>query len=171
MHSVIRPIISSLPLYKIGEVAEGLAYLHISSVIHGDLTGSNVLLTNDLKAQLCDFGLSTVVMQSDSQTPGSFTSGLGGAVRWADSALFAGLHTASEDDEWHPPPLTYKSDVYSLGSVILEVGFVLQSSTSHPLPELSPQILSGRQPYHYIATDAQVVIELHKGNKPRRRTQ
>ncbi|KAG6913095.1 hypothetical protein DXG01_009699, partial [Tephrocybe rancida] len=29
-------------------------------------------------------------------------------------------------------------------------------------------ILSGRIPYHYIRVDAQVVIELHKGNKPRR---
>jgi serine/threonine protein kinase len=109
-------------------------------------------------------------MQSDSQTPDSFTSGLGGAVRWADSALFSGLHTASEEEEWHPPPLTYKSDVYSLGSVILEVSSVLCSciscAVSDPL-----QILSGRQPYHYIATDAQVVIELHKGNKPRRPTQ
>lgn len=137
-----------------GEVAEGLAYLHLCSIIHGDLTGSNVLLTSDLRAQLSDFGLSTIVMQSDAQTPDSFTSGLGGAVRWADSALFAGLHTAGDagDEEWKPPPLTYKSDVYSLGSVMLE-------------------ILSGRQPYHYIATDAQVVIELHKGNKPRRPAQ
>ena len=39
------------------------------------------------------------------------------------------------------------------------------------LSDFALQILSGRQPYHYIATDAQVVIELHKGNKPRRPTQ
>lgn len=62
-------------------------------------------------------------MQSDAHTPDSFTSGLGGAVRWADAALFAGMHSAvdSEEDEWKPPPVTYKSDVYSLGSVMLEV--------------------------------------------------
>jgi hypothetical protein len=34
----------------------------------------------------------------------------------------------------------------------------------------STQILSGRMPYFYIKTDAQVVIEIHKGNKPRRPT-
>lgn len=30
------------------------------------------------------------------------------------------------------------------------------------------KLLSGRIPYHYIYSDAQVVIELHKGVKPRR---
>jgi hypothetical protein len=30
------------------------------------------------------------------------------------------------------------------------------------------QILSGRIPYFYIKGDAQVVIEIHMGNKPRR---
>lgn len=111
------------------------------SIIHGDLTGSNILLTSDLKAQISDFGLSTVVMESESQTPDSFTSGLGGAVRWADSALFAGLHTASDDGEWQPPPLTYKSDVYSLGSVMLEVRSIpklLLSTRAEPYPDLDP---------------------------------
>lgn len=36
---------------------------------------------------------------------------------------------------------------------------------------LRSQILSGRIPYHYIRTDAHVVIELHKGHKPRRPAQ
>ncbi|KAF9013173.1 hypothetical protein BDQ17DRAFT_1342921 [Cyathus striatus] len=30
------------------------------------------------------------------------------------------------------------------------------------------EILTGRVPYHYIRTDAQVVIELYQGKKPRR---
>ncbi|KAJ7228136.1 hypothetical protein B0H12DRAFT_1003901, partial [Mycena haematopus] len=48
--------------------------------------------------------------------------------------------------------LTLRSDIYSFGSVTLE-------------------ILSGRMPYFYIKTDAQVVIEIYKGNKPRRPSQ
>ncbi|EAU86182.2 TKL/TKL-ccin protein kinase [Coprinopsis cinerea okayama7 len=131
----------------IGEIMEGLQYLHLCSIIHGDLTGSNILLDTNLTAYVCDFGLSAVVLDTDTHTRASFTSHLGGAVRWTDSCFFENLD--EENKEWSAPPLTYKSDVYSLGCVMLE-------------------ILSGRPPYHYIALDAQVVIELHKGNKPRR---
>ncbi|TFK27549.1 TKL/TKL-ccin protein kinase [Coprinopsis marcescibilis] len=135
-------------LRMINEIAEGLSYLHMCSIIHGDLTGANVLLDANLKAQVCDFGLSVIVIETETQSRVSFTSQLGGSVRWADSGLFVNLD-GDESEEWRAPVMTYKSDVYSLGSVMLET-------------------LSGRPPYHYIATDAQVVIELHKGNKPRR---
>lgn len=80
-------------------------------------------------------------MQSNqAHTPESFTNGLGGAVRWADAALFAGMHggslvaspTGGEDEEgdqvWRPPPVTFKSDVYSFGSVMLEVRFLQSPS-------------------------------------------
>ncbi|KAF5382664.1 hypothetical protein D9615_002721 [Tricholomella constricta] len=124
------------------EVAEGLSYLHSRSIIHGDLTGSNILITDDGKACLCDFGLSSIVVEFHGTS--YFTSTIGGAVRWADALLYR-LHP----EDGQPPAVSKHSDIYSFGSVMLEV-------------------LSGRIPYHYIRTDAQVVIELHRGTKPRR---
>ncbi|KAJ6620438.1 hypothetical protein B0H10DRAFT_2215964 [Mycena sp. CBHHK59/15] len=125
------------------EVADGLNYLHDNSIVHGDLTGSNILIDDEGKARLCDFGLSSIVVEFCGTS--SLTSCIGGAVRWADSSLYS----LSEDQV---PAITTRSDIYSFGSVTLE-------------------ILSGRIPYHYVRTDAQVVIEIHKGNKPRRPAQ
>ncbi|KAI0786618.1 kinase-like domain-containing protein [Abortiporus biennis] len=55
------PAITELePLVKtwMVHVAEGLDYLHQEGVTHGDLHIDNVLLTDELDAQICDFGLS-----------------------------------------------------------------------------------------------------------------
>ncbi|KAF9265052.1 hypothetical protein L218DRAFT_924853 [Marasmius fiardii PR-910] len=123
------------------EVAEGLEYLHSFGIVHGDLTGCNVLVDSEGRASLGDFGLSGLMADFHE---GHFSSNFGGAVRWADASFY---RLDYEEDQM--PKLSTHSDIYSLGSVILE-------------------ILSGRIPYHYVRSDAQVVIELHKGNKPRR---
>ncbi|KAJ7760420.1 kinase-like domain-containing protein [Mycena metata] len=40
------------------EIAQGLEYLHSHDIVHGDLRGSNILITQDWSACLADFGLS-----------------------------------------------------------------------------------------------------------------
>ncbi|KAJ7085379.1 TKL/TKL-ccin protein kinase [Mycena belliarum] len=137
-------------LQMLCEVADGLHYLHENSIVHGDLTGSNILIDDEGKVKLCDFGLSSIVVELCGTS--SLTSGIGGAVRWADASLY----TLSTDDDAKTDTkataaITTRSDIYSFGSVTLE-------------------ILSGRIPYHYLR-DIQVVIEVHKGNKPRRPAQ
>ncbi|KAF9022811.1 kinase-like protein [Hymenopellis radicata] len=128
------------------DVAHGLNYLHSLDIVHGDLTGSNILVNDKGQAVLCDFGLSSILAEFQGQS--CVTSNIGGAVRWADAALFR--YTQNNDvDNDEPPLVTPLSDIYSFGSVTLE-------------------ILSGRIPYHYVRSDAQVIIELHRGNKPRR---
>ncbi|KAL4265525.1 Protein kinase domain-containing protein [Pleurotus pulmonarius] len=123
------------------QVASGLSYLHSFGIVHGDLTGSNILINDEGDACLCDFGLSSIASEfQDSPT----TLGVAGSVRWADARL-----TLAAFSDGETLSVTTCNDIYSFGSVMLE-------------------ILSGRIPYHYIRADAQVVIELHKGNKPRR---
>ncbi|KAF9502060.1 hypothetical protein BDN71DRAFT_1459245 [Pleurotus eryngii] len=123
------------------QVASGLSYLHSFGIVHGDLTGSNILINDEGDACLCDFGLSSIASEfQDSPT----TLGVAGSVRWADARI-----TLAAFSDGETLTVTTCNDIYSFGSVMLE-------------------ILSGRIPYHYIRADAQVVIELHKGNKPRR---
>ncbi|KAJ7923525.1 kinase-like domain-containing protein, partial [Mycena leptocephala] len=38
-------------------LASGICYLHSENVVHGDLTGSNILLTEEYDLQISDFGL------------------------------------------------------------------------------------------------------------------
>lgn len=40
------------------DIANGLAYMHSLNIIHGDLNPSNVLIGNDGRSVICDFGLS-----------------------------------------------------------------------------------------------------------------
>ena len=47
----------------LGDVARGLIYLHSLSIIHRDISPSNVLLTSGLEAKIGDFGVSKSVMR------------------------------------------------------------------------------------------------------------
>ncbi|KAH6912739.1 TKL/TKL-ccin protein kinase [Coprinopsis sp. MPI-PUGE-AT-0042] len=113
----------------------------------------NILLDKDLKVQISDVGISSVMEEMDSETKNEmpFTPVSARSVaRWRDSCFYEvpdGFGNGKS--QWMPPPPTAKTDVYSLGSVMLE-------------------ILSGLPPYHYIAMDDQVVIELQNGHLPQR---
>ncbi|KAF9642025.1 kinase-like protein [Thelephora ganbajun] len=43
------------------QVAKGLQYLHSFEIIHGNLKGANVLISESGKAQICDYGLSPII--------------------------------------------------------------------------------------------------------------
>ncbi|KZP25091.1 kinase-like protein, partial [Athelia psychrophila] len=123
------------------EIAAGLSYLHASGVVHGDLTGANILVADDGSACLCDFGLSSIA--TEFQGTSYITSTMGGNVRWLASEL---LYVA---EDGIIPMVNTHSDVYSYGSVTLE-------------------ILSGQLPFPYLPREAQVIMQLYSGIKCRR---
>ncbi|KAF9228878.1 kinase-like protein [Gyrodon lividus] len=124
------------------DAAAGLGYLHSCSVVHGDLTGSNILVAASGRAQLSDFGLSSIVVEF--QGTSYLSSSVNGTTRWAAPEIFT-----MQDDEssvWVP---TEQSDIYSFGSIIL-------------------QVLSGEVPYADLKRDVQVLLALSQGVKPSR---
>ncbi|KAG8899135.1 hypothetical protein FRB99_006899, partial [Tulasnella sp. 403] len=86
------------------ETADALKYLHEQNIIHGDVKGSNVLLSQSIHVLLCDFGMSRSVNDNtQSQLRG------GGSNRWMAPEI------------WECKGKTLKSDVFSFGITTYEV--------------------------------------------------
>lgn len=91
------------------EVAAAMAYLHARNVLHGDLTGNNVLLTasdrdsRHFSAKVADFGLSRV-LHGEAVTTRTY----GTITHMSAELLVDGL-------------LTKAADVYSFGVVVWEM--------------------------------------------------
>ncbi|KZV95678.1 kinase-like protein, partial [Exidia glandulosa HHB12029] len=89
------------------DVTTGLAFLHEYPVVHGDIKGGNVLISDDGVARLCDFGLSRLLVEhSQSITH----TGVRGSSRWMAPELFL-------DGERH----SSYSDIWAMGCLLLEV--------------------------------------------------
>ncbi|KAF4593620.1 hypothetical protein EYR40_008408 [Pleurotus pulmonarius] len=89
------------------EVSLGMTYLHSQGIIHADLKGSNVLVGDDRKAVIADFGLSRLQDQIASAT--TRTKKASGTLRWMAPELL--------DAE----PLDKPADVYSFALLAWEL--------------------------------------------------
>ncbi|KAG9092276.1 hypothetical protein FRC06_000165 [Ceratobasidium sp. 370] len=63
------------------QVATALDYLHRIDVVHGDIKGANVLISNEGYAQLTDFGSSMLKHSTMQFTGASFRPSF--SLRWA----------------------------------------------------------------------------------------
>lgn len=91
-----------------------MAYLHglEHPIAHGSIRPEDILITDDLKAVLCDFGHSRVMMPEPLHT--GFTTEDGAiAPRFAAKELLL-----------DPAKATPMSDVYGMGGTILVVRFL-----------------------------------------------
>lgn len=81
------------------------------TVVHGDIKGANILISEDDSACLCDFGLSAIVGEVAGSS--NFTSTFAGSLRWTAPELI--------QPNGQTPHVTTWSDIYALGSVTYEV--------------------------------------------------
>ncbi|KAF5381132.1 hypothetical protein D9757_009417 [Collybiopsis confluens] len=131
----------SLVLY---EIAAGMQYLHTRDppFVHGDIRGGNILVTDDLRCCLADFGLTLVAPNSHLTASFSSSSSVNGAVRWlAPEYVTFGAGS--------PPPNYTSRDVYAFACTIVE-------------------ILTLKLPFHDYPNDVAVIFALINAERPTR---
>ncbi|KZV89845.1 kinase-like protein, partial [Exidia glandulosa HHB12029] len=93
------------------QVLQGLQYLHeyLPIIVHGDIKGANILVSDQGVARLSDFGFASVLAElSISMT--THTS-VKGTLRWMAPELFTSENTSH----------TTQTDMWAFGCVMLEV--------------------------------------------------
>ncbi|KAJ6599785.1 kinase-like domain-containing protein [Mycena vulgaris] len=120
------------------EVAQGLAYLHSMNIVHGDLRGANILITNDLHVCLTDFGLAAF---SDSIETAQSTSNRGGSIRWMAPELIDPKRFGHERFV-----RTSASDAYAYACVCVELYTGLPPFAGYSEGSALLQIIAGQRP-------------------------
>ncbi|KDQ61686.1 hypothetical protein JAAARDRAFT_123824, partial [Jaapia argillacea MUCL 33604] len=149
------------------EVAEGVAYLHENSFIHGDLCGSNVLIDDAMHARLVGFGFldvetanlfdyteTAVIAQVREEIKHA------GSIRWMAPEQFS-----------NTPTRTFESDVFSFGRLCLEVGHSgcgYLWTTGFTFEIFPTQVFTLKQPYFDLEIGRPVIREVIEGRPPPR---
>lgn len=111
------------------QIAYGMAYMHKLELVHRDLKSSNILFTNDMTAQICDFGTSRTLKET------TFASKAAGTLRWM--APEVAEETA----------INKTCDVFSFSLVVWEL--IEHKIPFHDCPsqvKASMKIISGERP-------------------------
>ncbi|KDQ56280.1 hypothetical protein JAAARDRAFT_48206 [Jaapia argillacea MUCL 33604] len=117
--------LSTLDVCKLlHETALGLEYIHSLGIVHGDIKGGNILISNEGSAQISDFGLTYPLSLGD---PASTLN--------------------SYESEWNEVKRTTGSDVYAFGMTCYEVftGNIPFHNVKHD-PAVYMKIISHHKP-------------------------
>ncbi|KAK0498050.1 kinase-like domain-containing protein, partial [Armillaria luteobubalina] len=128
-------------LTSLAQIAEGMKYLHNHNppIAHADIRGANILVTDDLRCCLADFGLS---LFAESQSFDS-TSKMGkGTARWLAPEH---LDPNAVIDQAY----ITKRDIYAYGCTVVE-------------------IYTGKPPFSDIKNEPAVIYAVISGRRPRR---
>ena len=87
------------------DIASGLAHAHANNIVHCDIKPHNILMTDDNRAKIGDFGIARAVTESTMTYSGS---------------VMGSVHYFSPEQA-RGSMITPKSDVYSLGIVMYEM--------------------------------------------------
>ncbi|KAG0318869.1 hypothetical protein BGZ99_005385 [Dissophora globulifera] len=90
------------------EIALGLGYLHSQGIVHRDIKGANILLTEHDEVKLCDFGIAKVMASATCAS--TFIHGTRGTQKWIAPELRCAK-----------PKYSARSDIFALGVVMQDL--------------------------------------------------
>jgi len=127
----------------LGQIAEGLAHLHTrigpkGVVVHGDLKGENILISDDGNAFIADFGFSTCIDEDIQQRTGATTT----SFQMAGTLPFMAPEILLLGEQKSPA-----TDVYAFGMVIY-------------------QLHEGSPPFREMNA-AQLIVAIHQEIRPK----
>ena len=108
----------------VGDVAVALAVAHRKGVIHGDVKPANILITNENRVKLTDFGMARLARHDTKQSPL-----LGTPAYWCPEQIVGKAQDA-------------RSDIFSLGVVLYEMVTGNRPFDSDSLQGICSRILS-----------------------------
>jgi serine/threonine protein kinase len=92
----------------IAEICEGLAHMHASGWVHGDLKPNNVLIMADGSVRLADFGLATELEGTHGYLPPAGSSDYMPPERWNEPLSEHGMAIRTTADIWALGVTTYQ---------------------------------------------------------------
>ncbi|KDQ09707.1 hypothetical protein BOTBODRAFT_520527 [Botryobasidium botryosum FD-172 SS1] len=127
-------------LYLLAQVADGLVYPHHfkQPIIHGDIRGANILISEDGDACIADFGLSELVEENAPRYSTPWY--IAGHPRWQAPETIK----AKTNEEARR---TKATDIFAFGRLMLE-------------------LLTRNIPFFYISTDSAIALTVMRGDLP-----
>ncbi|KAJ1950306.1 ATP binding, partial [Dispira parvispora] len=115
------PLQETLVRSFVRQILKGLQYLHACEIIHRDIKGGNILVDNQGRIKISDFGISKKIEnEEDRASIMSNRSSLKGSVFWMAPEVVKKTH------------YTRKADIWSLGCLVIEM-----LTGKHPFPNFT----------------------------------
>lgn len=94
LHSTGGPLAHALQTAFLHDIATGMSFLHSEGILHRDLKSANVLMFDNGRLKLCDFGLSKIKAESSTRSKG----GAAGTAQWMAPEVMRGSPTDEQAD-------------------------------------------------------------------------
>jgi serine/threonine protein kinase/Tol biopolymer transport system component len=103
------------------QIADGLAQAHKAGIIHRDLKSGNVIVSDDRRVRILDFGLAKLVDASTSlEDTVTRTSGHG-ATPDTDAGMVLGTAAYMSPEQAEGRPVDTRTDIFSFGVILYEM--------------------------------------------------